>query len=683
MAANRIVTELFNIVRFSLDRNSQAEAEDALKKVQGEAKKDTEAKIKPGVDPKASNEALNELQKLKSTAIKLLSFIGISVGLSNMNQIIEAYGEINDKIKNASDGLADQEALQKEILDSANECRQSYESFGNYVSNIAKQNSDLFPIEEATQFAKLMSQNEIGTGNSSNLAVVHNLMSGVISSGKLSNTVFAQLKKSAPEVIDILEEGLGKTEKQLEAMAASGTLTAENVKEAYISSADTIGKKYEQTAMSVTDAITIVNNRFGKKITEINDKFKITDKVANAIVKAFGVVEKVLDGISSGMEKLSKFTGGVDNALKLIALAVASIFLAWKGPKIIEDIKKIMSIMKPANLKIAAIAAALLAIFLLVEDFVGFLQGKDSVFGKLLEGAGIDADKAREKIFAFFNGVKTKAQEVIKNIGKWWEEHKGEVKAVFEFLWGIVQTVFKNVVKYISNAIKTIKDWWGKYGDDVKNIFDKISSAVEWLCGIIRDVFSAVIEAITGWWNTYSDDVLSAIDFLNEGFGALGDVIRTVLGGAFEYVSNLLNGDFSGAFNSLKETASTVLDDINVFFKSAFGVDILGAINNFVDAAKEALGGFFSWISEHFPSLNGIVDGIAGFTGINVKSASVDNAVSAGKTENTNNNTVTQNNYNTFNVTDRNAAATASDAIKKSGRSVSDQVANELAHAGR
>lgn len=683
MAANRIVSELFNIVKFSLDRNSQAEAEAALKKVRDEAGKDTEQKLTPKYNEKAGNEALNELQKLKSTAMKMLSVIGISVSLSNMNRIVEAYSEINDKIKNASDALADQEALQKEILDSANECRQSYESFGNYVSNIAKQNSDLFPIEEATRFAKLMSQNEIGTGNSSNLAVVQNLMSGVISSGKLSNTVFAQLKKSAPEVIDILEEGLSKTEKQLEAMAASGTLTAENVKEAYISSADTIGKKYEQTAMSVTDAITIVNNRFGKKITEINDKFKITDKVANAIVKAFGVVEKVLDGISAGMEKLSKFAGGVDNALKLIALTVAAIFLAWKGPKIIEDIKKIMSIMKPANLKIAAIAAALLAVFLLVEDFVGFLQGKDSVFGKLLEGAGIDADKAREKILAFFNGVKTKAQEVIKNIGKWWEEHKGEVKAVFEFLWGIVQTVFTNVVKYISNAIKTIKDWWGKYGDDVKNIFDKISSAVEWLCGVIRTVFSAVIEAITDWWNTYSDDVLSAIDFLNEGFEALGDVIRTVLGGAFEFVSNLLNGDVSGAFESLKDTASTVLDDINVFFQSAFGVDILSAINSFVDAAKEALGGFFNWISEHFPSLSGIVDGIANFTGIDVKSASVDNAVSAGKTENTNNNTVTQNNYNTFNVTDRNAAATASDAIKKSGRSVSDQVANELAHAGR
>lgn len=683
MAANSIVTELLNIVKFRLDRNSQSEAESAIKKVQSEAEKDTDVHLNPRLDTKSSNEALNELQKLKSTAMKILSVVGISVSLSNMNQIVEAYSEINDKIKNASDGLADQEALQNEILDSANECRQSYESFGNYVSNIAKQNSALFPIEEATQFAKLMSQNEIGTGNGSNLAVVQNLMSGVISSGKLSNTVFAQLKKSAPEVIDILEEGLGKTEKQLEAMAASGTLTAENVKEAYISSADTIGKKYEQTAMSVTDAITIVNNRFGKKITEINDRFKITDKVANAIVKVFEVVEKVLDGISSGMENLSEFAGGVDNAMKLIALSVAAIFLAWKGPKIIEDIKKIMSIMKPVNLKLAAIAAAILAIFLVVEDFIGFLQGKDSVFGKLLDGAGIDADKAREKILAFFNGIKTKAQEVIKSVGKWWEEHKDEVKAVFDFLWGVVQSVFTNVVEFISNAIRAIKGWWDKYGDDVKNIFDKISSAVEWVCGVIRDVFSSVIETITDWWDTYGEGVLGMIDSFIEGFASLGDAIFSILGGAFEFVSDMLNGDVSGAFDSLKETASTVLDDINTFWKNAFGIDILGAINDFVGSAEEVLGGFFGWISEHFPSLSGIVDGIASFTGVDVKSAAVDNAVSAGKTENTNNNTVTQNNYNTFNVTDRNAAATASDAIKKSGRSVSDQVANELAHAGR
>ena len=683
MAANSIVTELLNIVRFKLDSNSKSEAESAIRKVQSEAAKDTEASISPHVNEKASNEALNELQKLKSTAMKMLSVIGISVSLSNMNRIIEAYGEINDKIKNASDGLADQASLQKQILDSANECRQSYESFGNYVASIAKQNSTLFPIDEATQFAKLLSQNEIGTGNASNLTSVQNILSGVISSGKLSNTVFAQLKKSAPEVLDVLEKGLGKTEKQLETMAAGGTLTAEKVKEAYIAAADTIGNKYEQTALSVTDAITIVNNRFGKKITEINDKFKLTDKIANAIVKAFGVVEKVLDGISTGMEKLSKLTGGVDNALKLIALAVAAIFLAWKGPKIIEDIKKIMSIMKPANLKLAAIAAAILAIFLVVEDFIGFLQGNDSVFGKLLEGAGIDADKAREKILTFFSNVKQKAQDVIKNVGKWWRQHKGEVKAVFDAIWNTVQTVFNKIVEIVQKVVSKGKEWWSKYGDDVISIFNSVKEIAGVVYDWISEKVGAVVSAIKEWWNTYGEDVTSA---LQSGYDAICNISQAmwdIFGGAIAFVADLLKGDFPAAFDDLKETAHNVLNDINSFFQNMFGIDILGAITDFVSAAQDALGSFFGWISDHFPALSGLVNGISSFTGIDVKSASVDNAVSAGKTETTNNNAVTQNNYNTFNVTDRNAADKASDAITKSGRSLSDQVANELAHAGR
>ena len=687
MAAANIVSELLNIVRFSIDRSSQSETESAIQKVQEEAQKDTEIQMKPTVDGKASNEALAELQKLKSQALKILSFIGVSFGLSHMNQIVEAYGEVNDKIKYASGELENQEEIQKNILDSANECRQSYESFGGYVAKLSQQSADLFPIDEAAEFAKLMSQNEIGSGNGSNLASVESIMNSVVSTGKLSNTVFAQLKKSAPEVIDILEEGLGKTEKQLESMATSGTLTASMVKDAYTAAADTIQRKYNETSLSISDAITIVSNRFGKKITEINDKFKITEKIANLIVKAFDVVEKVLDGISSAMENLVDFAGGIDNAFKLIALAASAIFLAWKGPKLIEDIKKMMSLLNPATLKMAAIAAAILAVFLIVEDFVGFLQGKDSVFGDLLEGAGIDADEAREKILTFFNNVKQKAQDVIQAVGQWWEDHKGTVKAVFDGIWNVVQTVFNAILNFIKGVISACKEWWDKYGDDVTTIFNFIKEIVSTVFDWIADKISTVISAITEWWNTYGDDVKACLLSLIDAFSQIGQIIIDVFSGAISFVSNLIRGDFAGAFDSLKETALSILNHINTFFKDIFGIDILGAITGFVDAAKEALSSFFGWITDNFPSISGLIDGVQNFfsggTKAGVKSGSVDNAVAAGKTENTNNNTVNQNNYNTFNVTDRSAATVASDAIKKNGRSASDQIANELAHAGR
>lgn len=687
MASKVIVSELTNIFRFAIDKASKASTEAELKKMQEDAKEGNTQSIKPEVNKAASNEALNEIQALKSKISKILSFIGISFSLTKMNQIVEAYGELHDKIKNASGELENQAEIQNKILEAANASRQSYESSGNYVATLAQQNKDLFPIDEATAFAKLLSQNEIGTGNTSNLANVQNILNGVISSGKMSSNVFSQLKKSAPEVLTVLEEGLNKNEKQLESMAAAGMLTAGKIKEAYTSASDTITEKFNNTALSVSDALTIVSNRFGKKITEVNDKFKLTEKVANLIVKAYNGVEKVIDTISTAMEKLSDACGGVENMLKLVALAVGAIFIAWKGPKLIADIRKGLSILNPATLKIAAIAAAILAVFLVVEDFVSFLQGKKSVFGDLLEGAGIGADKAREKILTFFENVKSTAQKVIKSVGDWWEKHKGTVKAVFEGIWSVIQFVFNNIVDFVRTVISKCKEWWDKYGDGVKAVFNAIKNVVSTALNWIKDRVSNVVSAITEWWNTYGDDVLSMLDSLKSGFDDICNLIMDVFGGAIQFVADLINGDFAGAFDTWKETVSNVLNDINDFFEDIFGIDILGAITDFIASAQDALSGFFSWITEHFPALSGLVGDVSSAIGIDTKkgvsNSTLGNAISAGETNNTNNNSVVQNNYNTFNVTDRNAATEASSAIKRSGRSAIDEMTNQLAHTGR
>ena len=241
-ASTMVLSDLVNVVRFMIDKASQAATNSEVKKMQETAEKGSEHKIHPHLDEKSSNEALSELGKLKSQATKLLSFIGITVSLTKMNQIVESFSEVNDKIKYASDSLEDQQAIQDKILQSANECRTSYEEFGTYVADLSSQSKDLFPIDDAREFAKLLSQNETVAGKASNLSNVQTMLKSVFSTGTVSNTVFAQLKKTAPEVIDVLSEGLGKTEKQLESMAAGGTLTAKSVKEAYTKAADSISK---------------------------------------------------------------------------------------------------------------------------------------------------------------------------------------------------------------------------------------------------------------------------------------------------------------------------------------------------------------------------------------------------------------------------------------------------------
>lgn len=60
---------------------------------------------------------------------------------------------------------------------------------------------------------------------------------------------------------------------------------------------------------------------------------------------------------------------------------------------------KMKGLFSLANLKTLAIVAAVVLLALIVEDFINFLMGNDSVIGTIFDKAGIGADNAR-KLFS-------------------------------------------------------------------------------------------------------------------------------------------------------------------------------------------------------------------------------------------------------------------------------------------
>lgn len=66
-----------------------------------------------------------------------------------------------------------------------------------------------------------------------------------------------------------------------------------------------------------------------------------------------------------------------------------------------------VGIIVPAIHKIAAIAAVVIVVALLVEDFINFMQGNNSLLGSLLEKAGVDVDKFRANIIKIWGNIKT------------------------------------------------------------------------------------------------------------------------------------------------------------------------------------------------------------------------------------------------------------------------------------
>jgi phage-related protein len=173
------------------------------------------------------------------------------------------------------------------------------------------------------------------------------------------------------------------------------------------------------------------------------------------------------------------------------------------------------------------------------------------------------------------------------------------------------------------NALQDLREPAGKLGDALKPILERfvdllvrilpplidviittIDVIVEWITFILN-VGTAVGE-LTGYWvvfRSYITVVVSAITTVISGF-------QIFIKGMVRFVSQLLQGDFSGAFKTARDTIGKVFDKIGDFVDTVKDVfrdllnasrDIIGRVGdvfgNFSDRVGEAFGGVGDWIS--------------------------------------------------------------------------------------
>ena len=491
MAQSTVLNEFFNVLKFKTDQASL-------------------------------NQAQTAIIGFRQMATKVLGALGVGLSLAWLRGITEEFSDINDEIRGATEGLGEQAEIQKKILASAQECRDSYGKMAGYVTELVQKNSTLFPIDDAVKFTSLVEKLEKGSGKSGNIASTMALLTKGLSSSKVDKTVFSQLEEKAPEVVKVIESATGKTKTQLEAMAKAGTLSADKIKKAILSAEDEIQKKFDNVDPNITDAITHIRNSWGYWIEDIDSTYKLTDKLSRAII-AFS--DKALDyakKLKRWLDDIADKMGGYEKLLKLIAMAAAAVFIATHSASITAFLKGALGLITKINLQTILAAAKWLALFLIIEDIWTFFKGGDSVIGRLLEDAGVDVDYLRETVLGFFENIKKFGGQAISKISEFWNEHKELVKAVFDWIWGVVSSVlhlFFSLVVQISNLISAILT-----GDSTK-----IIAALEELWSEFLDSLDRLCRAAFGeLWDPMKESAQSLWDWLEGFFGWVGDKISAL-----------------------------------------------------------------------------------------------------------------------------------------------------------
>lgn len=140
-----------------------------------------------------------------------------------------------------------------------------------------------------------------------------------------------------------------------------------------------------------TEFVKILVNFFRELVELIYNVYR----GVNTLVQIFGGWNKVLDTsfkIFTAIMGLGLLTG-----IGLVTKGVFGLALAWKA----MGAAALFAQLKMALIPLA-IGAIVAAIALIAEDILAFSQGRDSVFGRMIEGVGMIFEKLKEK----FSGLK-------------------------------------------------------------------------------------------------------------------------------------------------------------------------------------------------------------------------------------------------------------------------------------
>lgn len=498
------------------------------------------------VDESSARRAEQGVTNLKNKATKLLGAIGIGFSLVQLNAMAEEFNGINDQIRQATEGLGDQKDIQQQILAAANECKTAYGDMANTASKLMTSDKTLFgSVEEATEFVGLTTK-LFKTANKSNqeIAGLQEALNKSFAKGIVDTETINQLYEKAPEAINLIADSLGVAKDELLKMTSDGKISLAQLKNAFISNADTINASFDNLDFSISDAMLNIRNQWGLFLDGLNSGMGISQTVARLMVRGFNQFLEVLKKGQTFVERLAQKVGGLPNLLKLVAAGAAAIFIAMNAGKIITFITSIpkylntiWTVIKGIKLSTFAIIAVVMLLFLVVDDFINFMKGNDSVIGTLLEQAGIDTQAVRDTVIEAWNAIKD-------FLGSVWEG----IKSVAGSIWG------------------GLKDFWARNGTEIKDallaVWLAISTALQALWGAIKSIATTVFNALQDFWAAWGDKIMAVFAILWDTLGGLVMGFFDVLKNLGEFITNVFSGNWAVAWENIKNILSTVLDAI-------------------------------------------------------------------------------------------------------------------------
>ena len=438
---------------------------------------------------------------------------------------------------------------------------------------------------------------------------------------------------------------------------------------------------------SIIEPFVLMVQEFSERLNSVSDDENIlvrkTKEVMNVLRTVFGWVEKGIRFV----DRIAQAMGGWGKVLEVLAIAAGIFAIALNFDKITGAIKLVTKLLNPAYLKIMAIVAVVLILAAVIEDFINFMQGNDSVIGELFKRAGIDAEAARtaiinawnmvrEKLAAAWSALKTMAANVFDGLKAFWERWGDTILRFFEEIWAAICNSVQPLLDTLNAFSIFLQDVfagnWEKVWEDIKQVF---FSFVEFVATFI----SGIVEAFVNFGSAVFGPMLAK---MKEGFQAVVEWFRSLPDMARQWMTDFVNG----LINGIKEKIGGFVDTIKGIGTTIkeylhFSVPDKGPLTDYESWMPDFMAGMADGIRDNIPLIRAaVMEASSAMAMMGSASAQTAVPVSGGTA---NSRVVNQKNEYNINVTgtDNRAVNNAANTIRQTASDNTGELARALAYA--
>lgn len=427
----------------------------------------------------------------------------------------------------------------------------------------------------------------------------------MLSKGEVDLQSWRTLQETMPVALNRTAEAFGFTgrsaQNDLYDALKDGSITFDEFNDQLIDLSEATGGFADMARESSTGIRTSWQNVKTSVVKGLADMIASID----GALSSFGGISGVLDSVKAGIQATFSWINAnipiainllkeVYNAIKPwtpLILGVITAFLTFntvvsvidRVGKYIENINPVLRGLwrlmsaNPIALVIAALAGLVVMFVYLWNTSETFRQKVTEVFQAFLDF-----------VMPIVQTVVDFVMEIWGMLVQWWNENNEQIFTKAQEIWTsiveVVSMIIQEVVSFVMEIWGALVSWWNENSELIRQTADTVWNGIK---GIIESVMNFLTPFIESAWNGIKTVIELAMNFLVPFLNTAWNDIKTMVEivwaaiqtaidiainlvlGIIRTVMQLINGDWEGAWETVKSTAETIWENIKTFISDA------------------------------------------------------------------------------------------------------------------